>query len=64
MGGPWRERGFDATTWRAPVGARTAELGVMSRADRADPLTPIVLGYIGGTLTSIAVLLIMPRDGW
>jgi hypothetical protein len=63
MGGPWRERGFDPTTWRTPLAVRVPAR-VETPADAPDPLTGIVIAYVAATLTSVGTLLVVLREGW
>lgn len=62
MGGPWRDRRFDPTTWRTPAAreARSEAAG----SGGYDHLTGIVIGYIASMLTSIAILLTLLKNGW
>jgi hypothetical protein len=64
VGGPWRDRGFDAKAWRPPV-ARVAPRSEAARVSSAhDYLTGIVIAYIASVLTSIAIMLTFLKHGW
>jgi hypothetical protein len=63
MGGPWRDRRFDATAWRPPTARGDARTEVLESGTR-DHLTGIVIGYIASVLTSIAIVLTFLKHGW
>jgi hypothetical protein len=63
MGGPWRDRRFDPTTWRTPV-ARVASDGNAAASRGDDPLTGIVFGYIASVVTAVAIMLVALKSGW
>jgi hypothetical protein len=62
MGGPWRDRRFDATTWRTP--SARVEAKVAGSPSAHDNLVGIVIGYIASVLTSIAIMLTLLHKGW
>jgi hypothetical protein len=64
MGGPWRDRRFDPSTWRTPVAARGPGRIETAGSGVPDPLTGIVIGYVAAALTSVGMLLILLRNGW
>jgi hypothetical protein len=60
MGGPWRERGYDAREWRRPaprVETRVEAVGGPREAG-------IVLAYAVSVVMSVVVLLVLVRLGW
>jgi hypothetical protein len=64
MGGPWRERGFDATSLRSPRlhGGQRAEALVREREQ--DRLGRVVLVYIAAVLMSFGLMLSLMHHGW
>ena len=64
MGGPWRDRRYDTTTWRTPTAARVPARAEITPSGIPDPLTGIVIGYIAAALTSVGMLLILLENGW
>ena len=64
MGGPWRERGFDAASLRSPRphGGRRAE--VLAREREQDRLGKVVLVYIAVVATSFGLMLSLMQQGW
>ena len=64
MGGPWRERGFDPTAWRTPTAARVETGSQAAAAGAHDRMAGIVLGYVAGLATSLAVMLLLMKSGW
>ena len=64
MGGPWRDRRFDPTTWRTPAARVETQSEVVGTAGTHDYLTGIVIGYIASVLTSIVIVLTFLRHGW
>lgn len=63
MGGPWRDRRFDAAAWRRPAGHVEARTEAVEGGGR-DHLIGIVIGYIASVLTSVAVMLTVLHKGW
>jgi hypothetical protein len=63
MGGPWRDRRFDAAAWRTPVARVEGRAEVVEGGGR-DQLIGIVIGYIASVLTSVAVMLTVLHKGW
>lgn len=64
MGGPWRDRTFDAAAWRAPAPRREAAPAPSAEAPRDWPVGAIVLAYVASVVTSLAVLVGLLRAGW
>ena len=64
MGGPWRERGFDAASLRSPRphGGRRAE--VLVREREQDRLGKVVLVYIAAVVMSFGLMLSLIQHGW
>jgi len=62
MGGPWRDRRFDPTTWRPPV-ARVESGREAVAASSYDSLTGIVIGYVASVVTSVAIVLVYLKVG-
>ena len=64
MGGPWRERGFDAASLRSPRphGRQGAE--VLAREREQDKLGKVVLVYIAVVVTSFGLMLSLMHQGW
>jgi hypothetical protein len=63
MGGPWRERGFDAASLRSPRphGARTQ---AVARERGQDGLGKVVLVYIAAVVLSFGLMLSFLQHGW
>jgi hypothetical protein len=64
MGGPWRERGFDAALLRSPQPRRGRQVETLARGGDQDGLTKIVLVYIAAVVTSFGVMLSLLQQGW
>jgi hypothetical protein len=64
MGGPWRDRRFDAATWRTPAPRGEARSEAVGTRGVHDYLTGIVIGYIASVITSIAIMLTLLKNGW
>ena len=64
MGGPWRERGFDAASLPSPQPRRGHRDAVLARAPDQDGLGKIVLVYIAAVVTSFGVMLSLLQQGW
>jgi len=64
MGGPWRERGFDAAVLRSPrpAGARRAVL--VTRESAHERLGKVVLVYIAAVVMSFGLMLSLMQLGW
>jgi hypothetical protein len=64
MGGPWRERGFDAASLPSPLprGARSVQTLASTREQNG--LAKIVLVYIAVVVTSFGVMLSLLQQGW
>jgi hypothetical protein len=63
MGGPWRDRRFDPTTWQIPA-PRVEGRRESAAAERDDHITAIVIGYVASVLTSVAIVLTFLKSGW
>lgn len=64
MGGPWKDRRFDAAAWRPPA-RRTEPFREPARPDSGDShLIGVVIGYIASVLTSIGIILAIMKYGW
>jgi hypothetical protein len=63
MGGPWRERGFDAAALRSPRphGVRAQ---VVPRERAQDGLAKVVLVYIAAVAMSFGLMLSFLQHGW
>lgn len=64
MGGPWRDRRFDPSTWRTPPARVEARSEVARPVSAHDNLIGIVIGYIASVLTSIVIMLTLLHNGW
>jgi hypothetical protein len=64
MGGPWRERGFDAESLRSPRRHSEGRVEVLTREREQDRLGKIVLVYIAAVVLSFGVLLSFLQRGW
>lgn len=64
MGGPWRERGFDARTLRSPRphGGRPAQ--AVARGREQDGLAKVVLAYIAAIIMSFGLMVSLLQHGW
>jgi hypothetical protein len=64
MGGPWRERGFDAAALRSPRphGGRGAQ--ILPREREQDRLGKVVLVYIAAVVMSFGLMLSLMHHGW
>jgi hypothetical protein len=62
MGGPWRDRQFDPTTWQTPA-PRIEGSREPGGPERHDHLTAIVIGYVASVLTSVAIVLTFLKAG-
>jgi hypothetical protein len=61
MGGPGRERGFDARMLRSPHSGRRAE--AMARGREQDGLGKVVLAYIAAIIMSFGLMMSL-QNGW
>jgi hypothetical protein len=61
MGGPWRERGFDAKRWQRPVARAQARV---EGAGHAIQERGIVFAYVASVVLSIVVLFVLGRLSW
>jgi hypothetical protein len=64
MGGPWRERGFDARALRPPRPHGTRRVEAVAREEQADRLARIVLGYIAAVVISFGLMVSFLQHGW
>ena len=64
MGGPWRERGFDAGSLRSPRPRREQRAEVMAREHERDRLGRVVLVYIAAVVMSFGLMLSLLHRGW
>jgi hypothetical protein len=64
MGGPWRERGFDVGSLRAPRPSRGAYAQAMARSREEEGLGRIVLVYITAVVTAFGLMLAVLQQGW
>jgi len=64
MGGPWRERGFDAASVPSPVPPIGRRVETRARGQEQDGLAKIVLVYIAAVVMSFGVMLSLLQQGW
>jgi hypothetical protein len=64
MGGPWRERGFDAASLRSPRPHRGRRAEVLVREREQDRLGKVVLVYIAAVAMSFGLMLSLMQHGW
>jgi fatty acid desaturase len=65
MGGPWRERGFDATRLRPPDPRRETRAAVAEPESTEDRLTSrVVVAYIAALVMSFGLMLGLMHRGW
>ncbi|HEY7142591.1 MAG TPA: hypothetical protein VIE44_21050 [Methylomirabilota bacterium] len=64
MGGPWRERGFDAAALRSPRPYRGGRVETLAREQDQDRLGKVVLVYIAAVVTSFGLMLSFLQYGW
>jgi hypothetical protein len=64
MGGPWRERGFDAALLRSPRPHRARGTEVLPRERARDGLGKVVLVYIAAVAMSFGLMLSLMHQGW
>jgi hypothetical protein len=64
MGGPWKERGFDAASLHLPELHRVQRVQTVAPAREQDGLAKIVLVYIAAVVTSFGVMLSLLQQGW
>ena len=64
MGGPWRERGFDAALLPLSQPRSVQRIETLARAADQDGLGKIVLVYIAVVVTSFGVMLSLLQQGW
>jgi hypothetical protein len=63
MGGPWRERGFDAASLPSPRPWSGQHAETLARGGEGG-LAKIVLVYIAAVVTSFGVMLSLLQQGW
>jgi hypothetical protein len=64
MGGPWRERGFDAASLRSPRPYRGPRAEALAREREPDRLGKVVLVYITAVALSFGLMLSLLQQGW
>jgi len=64
MGGPWKERGFDAASLPLPELRRVRRVQTLASPRAQDSLGKIVLVYIAAVVTSFGVMLSLLQQGW
>ena len=64
MGGPWRERGFDAASLRPPRPYSGPRARALAREREPDRLGRIVLVYITAVALSFGLMLSLLQQGW
>jgi hypothetical protein len=64
MGGPWRDRRFDAAAWQRPAARSEGRSETVTTGGAQEYLTGIVIGYIASVITSIAIMLTLLKGGW
>ena len=64
MGGPWRERGFDAASLPLPRPHRGPRAEVPTREREQDGLGRVVVVYIAAVVLSFGLMLGLLQQGW
>jgi hypothetical protein len=64
MGGPWRERGFDATSLRPPRPHHAPRVEALVRERQQDGLAKVVLAYIAAIVMSFGLIVSLLQHGW
>jgi hypothetical protein len=64
MGGPWRERGFDAKSIEGPRPPSERRAGVVAYERGPDRLGKVVLAYIVAVVMSFGLMLTLLHRGW
>ena len=64
MGGPWRERGFDAASLRPPRPYSGPRAQAVAREREPDRLGKVVLVYITAVALSFGLMLSLLQQGW
>ena len=64
MGGPWRERGFDAASLRSPRPYSGPRAEALARERGRDRLGKVVLVYITAVALSFGLMLSLLQQGW
>jgi hypothetical protein len=64
MGGPWRERGFDAASLRSPRSESGRRTQALVREREQDGLGRVVLVYIVAVVMSFGLMLSLIQQGW
>jgi hypothetical protein len=64
MGGPWRERGFDAAVLRTPRPLSVARVQALTRPREEERLGRLVLIYIMAVVTSFGLMVAVLQQGW
>jgi hypothetical protein len=64
MGGPWRERGFDAASLRPPRAHGGRRADAVAGVREHDRLGKVVLAYIVAVAMSFGLMLSLLQNGW
>jgi hypothetical protein len=64
MGGPWRERGFDARALRSPRPHSGPRAEAVARERAQDGLAKVVLAYIAAIFMSFGLMVSLLQNGW
>jgi hypothetical protein len=64
MGGPWRERGFDAASLRSPRPHSGPRAQALAREREQDRLGKVVLVYIAAVAVSCGLMLSLLQQRW
>ena len=64
MGGPWRERGFDAADAAAGPAVAGQRAEDAWRAARRGPAGKVVLAYIAAVAMSFGLMVSLLQHGW
>jgi hypothetical protein len=64
MGGPWRERGFDAALLRSPRPYSGPRAGALASEREPDRLGKVVVVYIMAVALSFGLMLSLLQQGW
>jgi hypothetical protein len=63
MGGPWKDRTFDAGAWRAPAARESAAGSGATERSRKRELA-FVLAYVASVPTAVGILVLLLQSGW
>ena len=64
IGGPWRERGFDARILRSPRPHSGRRAEAVARGREQDGLEKVVLAYIAAIIMSFGLMMSLLQNGW